>query len=121
MLRISPLSKALTAMSESIKSNIISWLRIIASYEEQLIFERKAAGEMAGDEIVENWFSSYFPDDPVCKNMFTSKERNILNQFHHEFEQCASSLPTKLAELHQTEEWKNIVLCAQKVLVRCAF
>lgn len=106
---------------QDIRDNIITWLKLLASRQEQLHFEAKAAGEIAGDELVEVWFSSYMPDDQIIQEIFSMHELESLNKFHKLFGQYSAKLPTKLMDLHTTKEWELIENCAKQTLQKCAW
>jgi hypothetical protein len=104
-----------------IRDNVISWVKLLSSEDEQLEFEKEAAGAIAGDELVEVWFSSYFPNDDLNKELYSSTENNALIEFHGMFERFASDLPSTIAELHKTPEWQLVISGAKGVIGKCGW
>ena len=113
---------ALTAMSsKSLRESIIDWVKLLSSKEAQIDFEKSAAGDLAGDELVEVWYGNYHPETFLHKRAFSQEETEALDDFHRKFDSCASELPTRLADLHKTKEWPEIMQSAKEVLSKCGW
>jgi len=91
--------------SQSLRASIIGWIKLLSSKEAQLDFEKSAAGDLAGDELLEVWFSSFHPETFLHRRAFSQDETEALNIFHRKFNSYASELPAKLTDLHQTNGW----------------
>jgi len=106
---------------KDIRNNVILWLRLLSSSDEQRKFEREAAGEAAGGELVEVWFGSFYPDDKLNPELYSPGELASLIEFHSVFSKYADRLPTNLSDLHRMSEWKEIQAAAIAALQKCGW
>jgi hypothetical protein len=96
--------------SENIRSGIIQTLRLIASPEAQLDYQKRLAEIDVATELFSQWEDWYHPYSIAFQDAFTERELSALAAFHGRFETICQNTPQilpKLAEFMQTKEWRD--------------
>jgi hypothetical protein len=107
--------------ANDLRRSIIDWIKLISSEVDQIAFERDAAGEMAGDELIEVWLGSYHPETFLHQRAFSATETEAMNVLHEKLYISAPELPTKLSELQKTKEWQELVQIAKDIISECGW
>lgn len=97
--------------------NVINTLQLIASYKEQLEYQRKVPWINVATELVNQWFCDFYhPDFPQFEAEFSQEELVSLAGFNTLYDLCVSVLPNSIAELHKSAAWAKVAASAGEVL-----
>jgi hypothetical protein len=100
-----------------LRNNIVGLMRMLASKDEQLAYERDVPIADVPAELVCMWFDDlYHPDTDLFLEAFSPSERERLARFHVFYNARHKRLADTLAEMHQNGAWLEVMDEAQQVL-----
>src|SRR5262245_39760742 len=100
-----------------VRRHIIELVRLIASKEQQLAYERDVPIADVPSELVCMWVDDlYHPDSDLFFEAFNSRERDRLAKFHTFFDARVHQLPDSLPEMQKNPAWIEVMREAQRVL-----
>lgn len=104
---------------KSIRDGLVGTLEFLSSPPQQREFAANVHYDSYDDEFACWWLDEFYPDEPIAKQMFTSKQLQILVKFTQLFESNLAVLGVEkrsIEELHGTPEWQMIVHAAEEAL-----
>jgi len=100
-----------------LRNNVVSLMRLLASKDEQLAYEREVPIANVPAELVCMWFDDiYHPDSDLFIEAFSLPERERLARFDTYYDARHKQLPNTLTEMHQNQAWLEVMDEAQRVL-----
>jgi hypothetical protein len=100
-----------------LRNNIVGLVRLLASKDEQLAYQRDVPIANVPAELVCMWFDDlYHPYDNVFSEVFSPAECERLARFHEFFDVRHKHLPATLPEMHNNSEWLDVMAEARRVL-----
>jgi hypothetical protein len=94
------------------RANIINLLNLIASESDQLLYQKRAPVNVAG-ELVNQWFDDFYhPTEKQFKSDFSDKELTSLAEFNACYDAGKAVLPHSLDEMLKTKAWREIMVFA---------
>lgn len=99
---------------------IVGLLKLIATEQEQLNYEKNVPYVDIGQEIICMWFNDlYIPDDMYFVSYFSKKELIALNEFNCFFEEKKRHLPAAEGTIKtwlNSPIWKEIMTKAEETI-----
>jgi hypothetical protein len=106
--------------AEDFRRNIIDHLRLIASPEEQLEYERQLIEHGCGWvpwELFEGWFDFYHPGFGMFEDAFSPEEQAALAEFNEVIDSAAGKVPDDSVEaMLKSQEWQQVMKAANQWL-----
>jgi hypothetical protein len=106
------------------KPEIIDVLRLLASEDEQLAYEREVPHVNITTELLCMWFDDqYHPDDAFFRACFTTDELLALAEFNRFYDERTKSLPASQGTVRtwlNSPAWREIMQKASDTLARIA-
>ncbi|WP_374471198.1 hypothetical protein [Phenylobacterium sp.] len=109
-------------LRQRIRNNIIDYLEMAASADEQRQFESAVPVACVPDEMINLWEDSVTATDWdwYSQPVFTPEENSAIRAFHKVWEQVADEtpdpMPRSIEDLIGTEPWDRLAQAAQKAL-----
>jgi hypothetical protein len=104
-----------------LRERLIGILKLIASFDDQVAYQRSVPIADVPAELVCLWFDNYHPDTDLQKRAFTAAVAEALAAFNCMYEHHVEDLPSTLSELHASEHWKRVSTTAQETLCLCCW
>ena len=105
------------------RNTIIEILKLLASEEEQLAYERDVPHVDITAELVCMWFNDQYHPDRGFAALFTPDEMAVLAQFHQFYDERVDRLPESQGKVQTwlaCPLWREIMQEAQRALKRIA-
>ena len=109
-------------LRQRIRNNIIAYLEIAASVDEQRSYERNVPIAQVPNEMINQWEDSVDSNDFgwYCPPVFSAEENAAIRQFHEVWNQVADEtpnlMPYTIEAAISTEPWSRLVNAAQLAL-----
>ncbi len=104
------------------KQQIREMLQLLASADEQLLYERNVPHVNITVELVSMWFDDLFHGHaPTAEPGFTAEEHAALEEFHRFYEERLGRLPESRGTVRTWLEapvWREVMQAARKALER---
>jgi hypothetical protein len=104
----------------NLRPGIIGVLRLLASPEEQLNYERRVPGISVPTELLSQWFDDlYVPESESFRSCFSSQEMEALSIFNNYFDVAEKRLPQPRDGIRtwlEDETWQGIMREAARAL-----
>jgi hypothetical protein len=100
-----------------LRNNVLELLRLIASPEQQLAYERDNPIVDMKVELICMWFDDlYKPAWSLFQDAFSPAEQERLAAFDQFYQARKKQLPTTLAAMHQSPVWHEVMAAASNTL-----
>lgn len=101
----------------TIRNSMLEHIKLLASAEEQLAYERNAEYTHAPSEMTSIFFEDlYNPGDEQFTSSFSEDELDELSQLSSLLEKAAESQFCSVAELINNNDWKKVIAFAEGFL-----
>lgn len=98
------------------RANIVNLLNLIASENDQLLYQKLAPVNVA-NELVNQWFDDFYhPTAKQFKDEFSDDELASLAEFNGYYDARSAILPNSLDEMLKTNAWREIMAVAGRLL-----
>jgi hypothetical protein len=100
-----------------LRNNVLQLLRLIASPEQQLAYERDNPIVDTKVELICMWFDDlYKPSWSLFQDAFSSAEQEQLSVFDQFYQAHKKQVPDTLAAMHKSPVWQEIMAAACNTL-----
>jgi hypothetical protein len=104
----------------NLRPGIIGVLRLLASPEDQVNYERRVAGISVPTELLSQWFDDlYLPKSESFRSCFSAQEMEALSVFNNYFDVAEKRLPQPRDGIRtwlENETWQGIMREAARAL-----
>jgi len=109
-------------VGQRVRNQVIRYLALAASFEEQREYERTAPIAYIPSEVINQW-QDWVPEDPGqdqdLPDVYDSAEVEAMRQFHAAWDSAASAVPDDypaLSEVQDLPEWERLRGAAESAL-----
>lgn len=105
--------------ASDLRKNVLDLLRLIASREGQVAYDRDERVAERAWELVCRWFDDlYKPEWPLFQEAFSPEEQRRLAAFNECYDARYKQLPGTVAEMHASPVWQEVMTAAERALQR---
>ena len=99
------------------RAHTIQTVQLISDFDAQRGYEEDVPIADVPAELVCQWFDDFYhPEVDFYRAAFSDQELQVLAVFNAFFDKRVALLPRLLAEMHQSQSWREVALKAKWVL-----